>query len=347
MLFYFFFVILHCQCKKTAKMDLSVIFPVFNVEKYIQVCMESIFRQGLDDDSFEVIIVNDGTQDNSMEVIDDIIDQHKNISVINQDNQGLSVARNNGIAIAKGEYILMPDSDDLLVDNSLRSLLEKALETKADLVISDFITLNDEVINDLNKETLRQPPFQCIKGTGQSLFLDFLNPHECYVWRTLYRREFLTKHKISFISGIKYQDIPFTHECYLKANSFIKTNIILNIYRRRSGSSTQNYTSDNSRDFIIAMTKTWELRQIKGLSPDIIYKLEEDVYISFRSMLYSTLHCIKQKAERNKIMDYLNANAAKLKFTHGIRQRLITILFKRTPHLFINLYYQFAQIAYK
>ena len=85
-------------------LQLSIIVPVYNVEKYIRPCIESIFRQGLDSNLFEVIVINDGTKDNSMEMITDIISQHSNITVINQDNQGLSVVRNNGIAAAKGEY---------------------------------------------------------------------------------------------------------------------------------------------------------------------------------------------------------------------------------------------------
>ena len=128
---------------------LSIIVPVYNVEKYIKPCIESIFKQGLDEDSFEVIIINDGTKDKSMEVIADFISQHQNITVIHQVNQGLSVVRNNGIAVAKGEYILMPDSDDLLIENSLKPLLEKAIETKADLVVADFLTMKDENIDDL------------------------------------------------------------------------------------------------------------------------------------------------------------------------------------------------------
>ncbi len=103
---------------------LSIIVPVYNVEKYIHSCFECIFRQELDETEFEVIIVNDGTKDNSMEKIADFIKEHSNISVINQENQGLSVARNNGIAKAKGEYVYMPDPDDLLIDNYLSVLLD-------------------------------------------------------------------------------------------------------------------------------------------------------------------------------------------------------------------------------
>ena len=324
---------------------LSIIVPVYNVEKYIRPCIESIFKQGLDDADFEVIIVNDGTQDHSMEMIEDIITQHNNITVINQENLSLSVARNNGIAAAKGEYILMPDSDDLLIENSLKPLLEKALETKADLVVADFLKMTNEEIDSLT--TIPQNDFVFQEKTGEKPFLEVLNPNYCYVWRTLYRKEFLTSKNISFVPHLKYEHILFTHECYLKARCCIKTNILLYIYRRRLGSLTNAYTIDNSRNFIDAIAKTWNLRQIEGLSPDLLYKLEEDVYILFRMMMYHTLHRIKQKKDRNGIMDFVNHQIPDLNFKHGIQQRLITMMIKRMPHFFINFYYQYAQIVYK
>ena len=135
-------------------LKLSIIVPVYKVEKYIRSCIESIFMQGLDDEEFEIIIINDGTPDNSMGVIEDIINQHKNIKVINQENQGLSVARNKGIVAARGEYILMSDSDDLLIYNSLKPLLEKALESKADLVVADFLEMTTEEIQNLKMDNI-------------------------------------------------------------------------------------------------------------------------------------------------------------------------------------------------
>ena len=326
---------------------LSIIIPVYNVERYVRPCIESIFNQGLDDADFEVIIVNDGTPDHSMEMIADIIAAHQNITVINQENQSLSVARNNGIAIAKGEYILMPDSDDLLIENSLKPLLEKALETKVDLVVADFLTMTDEEIEDFYKKEFKQSELQFEKVAGEQIFLEVLNPNQCYVWRTLYRREFLVIENLIFYPGVRYQDIPFTHECYLKANNCIRTNIHLNIYRRWPGSSTNAYKFDNSKHFITAIALTWKLRLIEGLSSDLLYKLEEDVYISFRTIIYHTLHGIKEKKDRYALMDYINFQAPDLNFTHSIRQRLITFMVKRMPHLFINFYYLYAQLPYK
>lgn len=209
---------------------LSIIVPVYNVEPYIQACIESIFQQGLDEKDFEVIIVNDGTQDNSMKVIEGFICQHNNIIVINQENQGLSMARNNGMKQARGEYILMPDSDDLLIENTLLPLLEKAIETKADLVVADFIRLNNEEINSI--PSIRQNDLNFQEKNGEQLFLEDLNPHECFVWRTFYKRSFLLLNNLHFCPGIKYEDIPFIHECYLKAKK-MPTNITEILYLQK------------------------------------------------------------------------------------------------------------------
>lgn len=328
-------------------MDLSIIVPVYNVEKYIRACIKSIYKQGLDENRFELIIVNDGTKDNSMSVIADIINQHTNITIINQENQGLSMARNTGIAAAKGEYILMPDSDDLLIDNSLKPLLEKALETRVDLVVADFLSMTDEEIDNFYKEDFQQPEVWFKESTGEQIYLEVLNPHQCYVWRTLYKKDFIVNQHLFFYPGVRYQDIPFTHNCYLKAYNCIRTNIFLNIYRKWPGSSTNAYKFDNSRHFISAIALTWQLRQIEGLSSDLLYKLEENVYISFRNIIYNTLHSIKEKNDRYALMDYINFQAPNLNFTHNIQQRFFTMMIKNMPHLFIYLYYQYAQVVYK
>ena len=190
--------------------QLSIIVPVYNVEKYVYECVDSIFRQGLDENIFEVIIVNDGTKDNSMAVIRELIASHSNIIVIEQDNLGLSVARNNGIAKATGEYILMIDSDDLLIDSSLQLLLNRALETKVDLVVADFLEMTIQEIETIRG--IKQKDIIFEEKTGEKLFLEDLNPHQCYVWRTLYRRDFIIDNHLFFIPNILYEDVPFTYE---------------------------------------------------------------------------------------------------------------------------------------
>ena len=317
-------------------MKLSIIVPVYQVENYIRPCIESIFRQGLDESDFEVIIVNDGTKDRSMEMIQDIIATHENITVINQENLSLSVARNNGIAKAKGEYILMPDSDDLLIENSLPILLGKALETKADLVLADFLEMTDQQIE--KKEPIQQPTLNITMRKGEELFLQDLNPNECYVWRTLYRLDFLLTNKIQFIPGISCQDVPFTHECYLKAQNSLRTNVLLNIYRQRASSATSFFHKRKCIDLCTAMAATWKLRHLEGLTEEALLKLHDDVYVTFKLIFYVMVRGAISKAERLEIFDALQRMAPDLSFSHGIMQRLTTLLYHWSPTIFYWFY---------
>lgn len=326
---------------------LSIIVPVYNVEKYIRSCFDSIFKQGLDDVDFEVIIVNDGTKDKSMKVIADIIQRHNNITVINQDNQGLSVARNNGIALAKGEYILMPDSDDLLIENSLKPLLEKALESKADLVVADFLNMSDEEIEQIETSMLQKAVFEYTEKTGEELFLQDLNPYHCYVWRTLFRRDFLLEHNLKFVPGIYIQDVPFTHECYLKAKKCIRTSWLLNIYRKGHESATFSFNTKKAKDFCTAIAKTWELTRLDGLSSKEQYKLREDVYTSFSAMIWIIVHKIEKASERIEIIDFLKQQAPGLWFRNGTKQKIESFMYRYLPHLFIRSHYIYAKICRK
>lgn len=324
---------------------LSIIVPVYNVEKYIRPCFESIFRQGLDEADYEVIIVNDGTKDRSMEMIADIISQHNNITIIDQKNQGLSVARNNGIAKAKGEYIFMPDSDDLLIDNSLPFLLKLALSSNADLVVADFLKLSDEEVNNLQTDSIKQEEvIKLTEKTGEELFLEDLNPRQCYVWRTLFKLKFIVDNNIKFFPGIFYQDVPFTHECYIKAEKCIRTNCLLNIYRIRQESATSSFNLKKAKDFCITIGKTWELSHMKGLSPQIQRKLQDDVFTSISVMLWATSHSIYKNSERKQVIDFLKQTVPDLNLRNGMKQRIVTFMFKRMPHTLVYLRYYYDSI---
>ena len=327
---------------------LSIIIPVYNVEKYIQVCLESIYRQGLDEDDYEVIIVNDGTPDRSMEVIQDIIAAHANITVINQENLSLSVARNNGIAAAKGEYILMPDSDDLLIENSLKPLLDKALETKADLVVADFLEMGDkEIAQSGNLRNSGEATF--VEKTGTQLFLEDLNPRQCYVWRTLYRRAFITGEKLTFVPGIRYQDVPFTHEAYLKAGKCMRTHWLLNIYRRGHESATYSFSVQRSKHLCKAMKETWELRLLEQNTPATRHKIEDDVYISFKTLILLIAYSFHDNSTRMEILNHLKQQIPDLTFKNGIMQRVISWFYQQMPHFYMNINYygrKYKRIVY-
>lgn len=322
---------------------LSIIFPVYNVEKYVRSSFESIFKQGLDDTDFEVIVVNDGTQDRSMEIIDDLIRQHDNITVINQENQGLSVARNNGIELAKGEYVLMPDSDDMLIDNSLKPLLKKAIETKVDLLVADFVEIEDTDME--NAPSICQKTLEFKEKNGEKLLLEDLNPNQCYVWRTLFRTDFIRHHHLKFVPGVVYQDVPFTHAAYINAERCLRTSWKLNIYRReRLDSATYSFNKKKAMDFCIVIGKTWELTSNNNTKSNMIKKIKDDVFISFQMLNCNTTHSIKDRLVRYEIIDYLRKIAPDIKFKNGAKQQIVSLLFRKMPHTYVQLRYLYGII---
>ena len=100
-------------------MDLSIIIPVYNVEKYIEKCLLSCIKQDISYEDYEIVVVNDGSPDNSITIVERIAKDYSNIRIINQENQGLSGARNTGMKHAKGNYIWFVDSDDYIEENCL------------------------------------------------------------------------------------------------------------------------------------------------------------------------------------------------------------------------------------
>lgn len=172
------------------------------VEAFIRPCVESVYSQGLDDADFEVIFVNDGTLDNSFDKIEDILAKHQNVTIINQENQGLSVARNIGMLHASGKYILHIDSDDLLINNRLSLLLNVALETDADMIIYDYLMMNSDEIklyleNSVSPNQAEPKLEQLNYQKGRDFFLNDYDNHG-YVWKVLFKNQFLESNNLLF-----------------------------------------------------------------------------------------------------------------------------------------------------
>ena len=322
---------------KTKMTKLSIIIPVYNVEKYIRPCIESIFKQGLNDKDFEVIIVNDGTEDRSMEVIVDIINAHPNIRIIEQENHGLSIARNNGLEIAIGKYILFIDSDDILISNSLSYLLNIALSKRPDLVVADFLKMNDNEI--IQRKSIQQKDGVIQERTGNDmLLLPLYSGYSC-VWHTLFKRDFLNKNDIRFIPYIYYEDTPFTMQCYAKAGKCIMVNWLLNIYRIGHKSITTTiYNKKKAMDLCVIISKTWELCQLESISFPAKQKLLNDTYYFFTGLFYllsSTPSILRH--ETTEVIHYLKQLAPDLSFKNGLKQRIVTLIYQKMPSTYMTL----------
>ncbi len=329
-------------------LKLSIIVPVYNVEPYIRPCFESIFKQGLDENDYEVIIVNDGSTDKSMEMIADIINLHNNIKVINQENQGLSMARNNGIEKASGEYIQFVDSDDLLIDNSLPYLLNQALASKADLVIADFIKENDNEIDTASLSS-SQKDGNIQEKTGKDLILHPLYWGYSCVWRTLYRKDFLDKHNIRFIPHIYYEDVPFTRLCFVKAQHCKRVNWLLYVYRIRQQSIiSSSFDKKKGMDYCTIIKCLWSISKDENLSIQHQQKIRNDIfsYYSMFTYLLSSCHTIPY-FEKIELINHLKESVPDLYFNNGVKQKIVNFLYQVMPSFYIALRVVYANYLQK
>lgn len=208
---------------------ISIIVPTYNVEKYIRTCIESILAQTYR--NVEVIIVNDGSTDQSLAVISDLICSHHNVKVINQKNQGLSVARNTGIDVATGKYIIFVDPDDKIMPGFVSSLYQIADKTGADIVRGSFRDFNGNIPKGW------VPDFNVPTNCGTIVLDQFLSSHISFVvWSSIYRLDFINSNHIRFTPGILLEDGDFTTRAYMLAKLVATSPEPNYAYRIRQGS---------------------------------------------------------------------------------------------------------------
>lgn len=225
------------------EIKLSIIVPIYNVEKYLAECLDSILIQQLGI-SFEVILVNDGSTDKSIDIATNYaLAYPKKFILIEQKNQGLSAARNSGLDVAKGDYVLFLDSDDCLEKDGLPKLIDIALTEKADVVVGNFIKFFNDGTQKKNKNLI-----SIDEAIGQDWLQLSLEKRKYMpaVWFKLYRREFLTNNKLYFVFGLINEDQVFSTEVFLKAKKITAKDVVFYRYRVRPGSISTSLDKENA-----------------------------------------------------------------------------------------------------
>ena len=245
---------------------ISVIIPAYNAKDYIRTCLDSVLQQTFQD--FEIIAVNDGSKDNTLDILNEYKEKHpEKLHVISQENQGLSVTRNNGAAAAKGEYIFFLDSDDYLKKETFALMYNKAKEHNSDMVCCNVdLIYPDKVVGVSAKVTARSQ--QLTLEEKKTLFSMY--PIVC---NKLYKREIFTKLQMRFLSGIWFEDVLFNTTLIPYLNSVDYVQEYLYEYLQRPTSITYTY-SDKLRDFHTVLEKTMEFYQSHGLFEDYKDELE-------------------------------------------------------------------------
>ena len=224
--------------------SVSVIVPVYNVEKYLDECLSSLVNQTLSD--IEIIVVNDGTKDNSQSIIDHYVKQYPNkvISLI-KENGGLGDARNYGIPYAKGEYIGFVDSDDIVHLEMYEKMFIKARLENSDLVLCDleyfYETSNEKMV----KEGLVQIENMDVNKTV------FLSP--LFAWNKLYRKSLFIESGLKYPIGLWYEDIPVTVPFFTLAKKISYVHETLIYYRQRSTSIMGSVDNTKVKDIFDIM----------------------------------------------------------------------------------------------
>lgn len=224
--------------------SVSVIVPVYNVEKYLDECLSSLVNQTLSE--LEIIVVNDGTKDNSQSIIDHYVKQYPNkvVSLI-KENGGLGDARNYGIPYAKGEYIGFVDSDDVVHLEMVEKMFNKAKLEDSDLVLCDLEYFYETSSEKMVKEGLVQ-----IENIDVNKTI-FLSP--LFAWNKLYRRSLFIESGIKYPVGLWYEDIPVTVPFFTLAKKISYVHETLIYYRQRSTSIMGSVDNPKVKDIFDIM----------------------------------------------------------------------------------------------
>ena len=278
---------------------LSIIVPVYGVEKYIDKCLNSLVKQSLKE--IEIIVVNDGTKDNSQKIIDKYVKKYPDkIKSYIKENGGQGSARNYGLKKATGEYIGYVDSDDFVEKDMYKKLYNKAKENNYDIVVcgnynvsEDYQNKNiDAFINNYNADL-------------ENIFFG-----KMAVWNKIYKRDILIKNKLEFKEKVWYEDLAFTLKAIMNSNTFAFIDEPLYDYLIREGSTMNNSNVQRNLEILDAFNDILSYIQ-HNKKEEYFSKIEflaiDHIYISAIVRVLKAEADDKVKRETiNKLIDYMN-----------------------------------------
>jgi len=251
------------------KTTVSVIVPIYNVEKYLRQCLDSIVGQTLS--NLEIILINDGSKDGSLEIINEYAKKDNRIKVINKENEGYGKTINRGIEAASSEYIGIVESDDWIEPDMFEILYGIAKQHNVDVVKSKFILFDNQTL----KEWYPSPWIP--QQDEEQIINPIKNPAIFYVqpsiWSAIYRREFLNKNNIRFLEtpGASFQDTSFNFKVWAMAETVYITPKPMVHYRL--GLSEQ---SAKNKDKIFCVCDEFdEVERYMASNPELFVKIEK------------------------------------------------------------------------
>jgi glycosyltransferase involved in cell wall biosynthesis len=327
---------------ENTKMKLSIILPVYNVADYLPKCLDSLLAQDLPQNDYEIIVVNDGSTDNSGDIAQKYADKYANITLINQSNQGLSGARNTGIEQGKGDYIQFVDSDDFLEKNVLGGLIKQVERDDLDVLRFKYQNVR---INTRDEYEIFQPYKQSSfhfdnYSSEPTNGVDFLNKRfgtACYAVMFIIRKTILDN--CIFKQSIYFEDTEWTPRMLLKAERIASSDTIVYNYLMREGSITKAVNKDKQRKVVEDKIKLVDslLEHSSGLEDKSWFER------MIAGTVLSTIGCIAAdfyNERKNYLKELIQRNIYPLSYnktTKGTKRKLQLINF--SPSLYCWLIY--------
>ena len=275
---------------------ISVIIPVYKVERYLDECVQSVLSQTYT--NLEIILVDDGSPDNCPSMCDNYAIQDSRVYVIHKENGGLSDARNAGLLVSEGEYVVFLDSDDYWQDNDfIASLVEElARQPDVDMILfgrKDYYESSGRYMKGISVDVEK------VNGKEVKEAFRYLIVNQLYsmsAWSKLIKRDFLISNQIMFEKGLLGEDMDWSLQLWLKIKSVRAINIFSYIYRHHQQSITTTYNLTNVSDFV-SILKKWQKIAQKEIQDSEL----KNLVLGYLAFLYPTLlrfFFIIQKSDR-------------------------------------------------
>lgn len=256
------------------KITISIIVPVYNVEIYLEKCIESILSQTFKD--FELILVDDGSNDNSAKICDEYSKKDRRIKVVHKKNGGLSSARNIGLDLAKGEYIGFVDSDDFISPNMFSELYNTIRKSNSDLAICNFLRIKgDELDFNTYKELDIIEEFEGLEILNQ--LYESRGVQFVVAWNKLYKKELFNE--LRYEVGKLCEDEYIIHRILYRCKKVVYSNKIMYYYTQRENSITSTISSKRIIDASEALED--RINFFKEMRCFSLYKKAVNAYIHF------------------------------------------------------------------
>lgn len=313
-------------------MKLSIIVPVYNVEQYIIKCITSLLMQDIED--YEIVVINDGTKDNSINLIQQNFSDSR-IRIINQENQGLSGARNTGLRYAQGEYVWFFDSDDWMDENSLSDISKHLLG-------QDILYFNSYYEEKNDKTQIVTLDNSTNKGSELSK-KKFHHPVQFYI----YKKSYLTDNKFFFEKGIYHEDTLFTPCILYLCNNITPYDKPVYHLLRRDGSISQTVNPKRCYDLMYIIDKLNDFSTQKVSLKDK-YSWGNCIADSINELMFLAIQC-NNKVQKD-VCDYLKHKRflnIYLKHSHKRNTRIMGNIISIMGLQIFNTYKLLHKIRYK